>query len=65
MDLKKLENALGKRRMAKVDDIMMTENDVDIQLTNLKGDVWSFIDFSNAEIIFYAKRFIDENGGDI
>ena len=59
MNLAKLTKALGKRRMAKVDDITITEGDVDIQLTNLKGDVWSFTDFTETEIVFFAKKFID------
>lgn len=60
MDMNKLTKALGKRRMAKVDDIQLTANWVDIQLTNGKGDCWDFYDFSDSEVIFYAKRFIDE-----
>ena len=60
IDVKELEKALGKRRMAKVDDITLTANWVDIQLNNCQGDVWDFNDFSESEIIFYAKRFIDE-----
>ena len=62
MEMAKLKKALGKKRMEKVDDIMITEGDVDIQLTNLEGDVWSFTDFTESEIITYAKRFIDDGG---
>jgi hypothetical protein len=60
MDMAKLTKALGKRRMAKVDDIMLTDQWVDIQLINGKGDCWDFYDFSDTEVIHYAKRFIDE-----
>ena len=62
MDASKLIKALGKRRMAKVEDIMVSLSFVDIQLTNGAGDVWDFNDFSESEIVFYAKRFIDEGG---
>jgi hypothetical protein len=62
MDVSKLIKALGKRRMAKVEDIMVGASWVDIQLTNGEGDVWDFMDYSESEIVFYAKRFIDEGG---
>ena len=62
MNVEKLIKALGKRRMAKVDDIMVGNSFVDIQLNNGAGDIWDFMDFDEAEIVFYAKRFIDEDG---
>ena len=62
MDIEKLKKALGKKRMAKVEDIMVGLSFVDIQLTNGEGDVWDFNDFTETEIVFYAKRFIDDGG---
>ena len=62
MEMAKLKKALGKKRMEKVDDIMLGLSFVDIQLTNGEGDVWDFNDFKESEIITYAKRFIDDGG---
>ena len=62
MEIDKLKKALGKKRMAKVDDIMVGLSFVDIQLLNGEGDVWDFNDFTESEIIAYAKRFIDDGG---
>ena len=60
MDVNKLIKALGKKRMKKVDDIMLAPSFIDIQLVDETGDAWDLNDFTESEIIFYAKRFIDE-----
>ncbi len=62
----KIAKALGKKRMAKVSDIFDDGRAIDIQLTDLTGDVWEYEqngygDFTITEVIFYAKRFIDES----
>ena len=62
MKVEKLIKALGKRRMAKVDDIMVGKTFVDVQLSNGDGDVWDLMDYSEPEIVFYVKQFIDEDG---
>ena len=62
MNESKLIKALGKRRMEKVEDIMFGNSFVDIQLTNGEGDVWDFNDFTDEEIVFFAKQFIDDGG---
>jgi len=68
IDIKKIEKALGKKRMAKVDSIFDDGSAVDLQLKSLEGDCWEYKtpwghgDFSFAEIVFYMKKFIDEGG---
>lgn len=62
----KIAKALGKKRMAKVSDIADDGHAIDIQLTDYTGDVWEYKvdgrgDFTMTEVIFYAKRFIDES----
>jgi hypothetical protein len=62
----KIAKALGKKRMAKVSDIFDDGRAVDIQLTDDTGDCWEYKingygDFTMTEVIFYAKRFIDES----
>ena len=62
----KIAKALGKKRMAKVSDIFDDGRAIDITLTDNTGDVWEYEqnghgDFSITEVIFYAKRFIDES----
>ncbi len=62
----KIAKALGKKRMAKVDSIIDDGHAVDIQLTDDSGDCWEYQingygDFTITEVIFYAKRFIDES----
>ncbi len=59
--VKRIEKGLGKTRMAKVADILDDGYAIDIQLTDYTGDVWDCGDFTVAEIIHYAKRFIDES----
>ena len=68
----KIAKALGKKRMAKVQDIMDDGMAVDLLLAdgfinNESGDdgmifdVWDYVsDYTVAEIIVNAKRFIDE-----
>ncbi len=68
----KISKALGKKRMAKVQDIMDDGMAVDILLAdgfinNELGDdgkifdVWDYCsDYTVAEIIVNAKRFVDE-----
>ena len=63
---KRITKGLGKLRMAKVSDIVDDGRAIDIQLTDDTGDVWEYEingrgDFTVAEVIFYAKRFIDES----
>jgi hypothetical protein len=63
MELAKLKKSLGKRRLAKVFDIMDDGKVIDIQLHNGTGDLWDYTtDFTFNEIVFYAKEFIDEDG---
>ena len=62
----KIAKALGKLRMAKVSSILDDGHAIDIQLTDYTGDVWEYKvnghgDFTITEVIFYAKRFIDES----
>jgi len=62
----KIAKALGKNRMAKVADIFDDGRAIDITLTDNTGDVWEYKqngygDFTITEVIFYAKRFIDES----
>ena len=62
----KIAKALGKKRMAKVSDIFDDGRAIDITLTDNTGDVWEYEqngygDFTITEVIFYAKRFIDES----
>ncbi len=62
----KISKALGKLRMAKVSDIVDDGHAIDIQLTDCTSDVWEYKidgrgDFTMTEVIFYAKRFIDES----
>jgi len=62
----KIAKALGKMRMAKVADILDDGHAIDIQLTDDTGDCWEYKingygDFTMTEVIFYAKRFIDES----
>jgi two-component SAPR family response regulator len=59
--VKRIEKGLGKVRMAKVVDIFDDGYAIDITLTDHTGDVWDCGDFTVAEIIHYAKRFIDES----
>ena len=52
--------------MAKVSDIFDDGRAIDITLTDNTGDVWEYEqngygDFTITEVIFYAKRFIDES----
>jgi hypothetical protein len=68
----KIAKALGKKRMAKVQDIMDDGMAVDLLLAdgfinNELGDdgrifdVWDYVsDYTVAEIIVNAKRFVDE-----
>lgn len=68
----KIAKALGKKRMAKVQDIMDDGMAVDILLADgfinnelgddgIIFDVWDYCsDYTVAEIIVNAKRFIDE-----
>lgn len=63
---KRIEKGLGKARMAKVADIFDDGHAIDIGLNDHTGDVWEYQingqgDFTVAEIIHYAKRFIDES----
>jgi len=62
----KIAKALGKLRMAKVSSILDDGHAIDIQLTDDTGDCWEYKiggygDFTMTEVIFYAKRFIDES----
>jgi len=62
----KIAKALGKKRMSKVADIFDDGRAIDITLTDNTGDVWEYEqngygDFTLTEVIFYAKRFIDES----
>lgn len=62
----KIAKALGKKRMTKVSDIFDDGRAIDITLTDNTGDVWEYEqngygDFSITEVIFYAKRFVDES----
>ena len=68
----KIAKALGKKRMAKVQDIMDDGMAVDILLADgfinnelgddgMIFDVWDYVsDYTVAEIIVNAKRFVDE-----
>lgn len=62
----KIAKALGKKRMSKVREIFDDGHAIDLWLTDDTGDVWEYQidgygDFTIAEVIFYAKRFIDES----
>jgi len=62
----KIAKALGKNRMSKVADIFDDGHAIDITLNDNTGDVWEYEqngygDFTITEVIFYAKRFIDES----
>jgi len=62
----KIAKALGKNRMSKVADIFDDGRAIDITLNDNTGDVWEYEqngygDFTITEVIFYAKRFIDES----
>lgn len=64
--VKRIEKGLGKVRMATVADIFDDGHAIDITLTDHTWDVWEYKingqgDFTVAEIIHYAKRFIDES----
>jgi hypothetical protein len=63
---KRIAKGLGKGRMAKVKEIFDDGHAIDIWLTDDTGDVWEYEvdgrgDFTVAEIIRYAKQFIDES----
>ena len=68
----KIAKALGKRRMAKVDDLVDIDHYICIQLTDGTGDCWGYKvkgygnrhqygDCTMSEVVFCAKRFIDES----
>ena len=62
----KIAKALGKKRMSKVREIFDDGHAIDLWLTDDTGDVWEYQidgygDFTITEVIFYAKRFIDES----
>ena len=60
MEMAKLKKALGKKRMAQVEDIDVGRDHVDVQLKSGNGDIWDLNDFTESEIIFHIKRWIDE-----
>ena len=62
----KIAKALGKNRMSKVADIFDDGRAIDITLNDNTWDLWEYEqngygDFTITEVIFYAKRFIDES----
>lgn len=62
----KIAKALGKKRMSKVREIFDDGHAIDLWLIDDTGDVWEYEvdgygDFTITEVIFYAKRFIDES----
>jgi len=65
----KFKKALGKKRCAKVSEFFDDGYNVDITLAeNGHGDTWNYYygggtpDFTFSEIVFHAKRLIDEGG---
>ena len=66
-DMIKLKKALGKKRCAKVSEFHDDGYNVDITLAeNGHGDTWEYYgtqpEYTFAEIVFYAKRLIDDGG---
>lgn len=62
----KIAKALGKKRMMNVESIFDDGHAIDIQLVNGTGDVWEYEvngygDFTIAEVIRYAKAFVDDS----
>ena len=63
-DLAKFKTALGKKRLAKIADILYDGYVIEVELHNGTYDLWEYAydDFTFAEIVAHAKQFIDNDG---
>ena len=61
-DIGKFKKALGKRRCAKVAYFDDDGGNVEVTLHNGEWDTWEYYagEYTFSEIVFYAKRLIDE-----
>lgn len=63
-NIAKFKTALGKKRSAKIADILDDGQVVDVQLYNGCYDFWEYAydEYTFAEIVAHAKQFIDDDG---
>lgn len=63
-NLAKFKTTIGKKRLTKVADILDDGYVLEVALHNGTYDLWEYAygDFTFAEIVFYAKQLIDNDG---
>tara|TARA_R110000787_G_scaffold121563_1_gene232428 strand:+ start:395 stop:613 length:219 start_codon:yes stop_codon:yes gene_type:complete len=63
-NLAKFKTALGKKRFAKVADVLDDGYVLQVELHNGAYDLWEYAydEFTFAEIVAHAKQFIDNDG---
>ena len=63
-NIAKFKTALGKKRFAKIADILDDGQVVEVELHNGTYDLWEYAydEYTFAEIVAHAKQFIDDDG---
>ena len=63
-DLAKFKTALGKKRLAKIADILDDGYVLEVELHNGTYDLWEYAydEFTFADIVSHAKQLIDNDG---
>ena len=63
-NIAKFKTALGKKRFAKIADIIDDGQVVEVELHNGAYDLWEYAynEYTFADIVAHAKQFIDNDG---